>query len=75
MNKRGTGVSFCAIGALLIVCRYIAAAIFGSNVSSWDAGLFNAMLEYVGTPLKTLGIVSIIIGLAYLIWAELSKES
>lgn len=74
MNKRGAGVIFCAIGAFLMASRYIAAAIFGSNVVSWDAGLFSAMLEYVGTPLGTLGVLSIIIGFAYLLWAEISRE-
>jgi hypothetical protein len=31
--------------------RYLVAAIFMSGVASWDATMFEAGLEYVGSPL------------------------
>lgn len=74
MNRRAAGVCFCAIAAVLFAARYLTAAIFGSGVMSWDAGLFRAMLEYVGTPLLTLSILSLVAGIAYLIFSEIKKE-
>ena len=70
MNKRGAGVSFIAISALLFSTKYITAAIFGSNVVSWDKELFQAMLSYTGSPLNTLSIVALVIGIGYVCWAE-----
>ena len=74
MNRRAAGVCFCAIAAVLFAARYLTAARFGSGVLSWDAGLFRAMLEYVGTPLLTLSILSLVAGIAYLIFSEIKKE-
>ena len=73
MSKRATGTIFCLISAVLFSTRYIAAAIFMSSVLSWDASLFSAGLEYVGTPLLWGSIISLIVGIGYLLWAELSK--
>lgn len=70
MSRRTAGVMFCLIAAILCAARYIAAAIFMSGVSSWDRKLFAVGLEYVGTPLQTLSIISLIIGIAYLVLAE-----
>ncbi len=70
MNKRGTGISFIAIAALLFSSKYIAAAIFGSNVVSWDEELFKAMLSYIGNPLSTMSFWSLLIGIVYIGWAE-----
>ena len=74
MNKRGTGVAFCFIATMLFASRYIAAAIFGSGVTSWEKSLFNGMLEYVGSPLLILSAISLIAGIGYLVWAEKEKE-
>lgn len=74
MNKRGAGVAFCAIAALLYIARYITAAIFGSGVSSWDADLFNAMLKYIGPGLLIMSIISLVVGVIYLILAAKAKE-
>ena len=74
MTKRSVGSVFCVISAILFSARYMAAAIFMSGVSSWSRGLFVTGLEYVGTPLLWGSIISLIVGLRYLIWAELSKN-
>ena len=47
MNNKGIGSIFCLIAAIFMAARYMAAAIFMSNVSSWDAGLFASGLEYI----------------------------
>ena len=66
MNNKGVGVIFCLIAAILTAVRYIAAALFMSNLSAWSAELFQSGLDYVGTPLKTAAIVSLIAGIAFL---------
>jgi hypothetical protein len=74
MNKRATGVVFIAVAAFLFATRYIAAAIFGSGVRSWEAGLFDAMLEYVGPELPILSGVSLLAGVVYLVLAEVTRK-
>lgn len=71
MNRRTTGIFLLMISAFLYGVRYLSAAIFGSNVSSWNSDLFNAMLNYVGNGPKNLSIIALIVGLIYLIWAEI----
>ena len=74
MNKRGTGTIFCLIGSLLFATRYITAAIFMSNTASWDATLFEASLKYQGNGLLVFSIISLIIGILYLVWAEIEEK-
>jgi hypothetical protein len=59
-----------AVAALLYSTRYLAAAIFGSGISSWDADLFRAMLEYVGKGPVTWSLAALVAGIVYLVWAE-----
>lgn len=66
MNKRGTGVIFILIASILYATRYIAAAIFGSGVSSWNRALFSAMMHYVGDSLWNLSAIALTIGLIYI---------
>lgn len=75
MSRRTAGVMFCLIAAILYSVRYVSAAVFMSGVSSWDRGLFAAGLEYVGSPLRTLSIISLLVGVAYLVLAEFSDRS
>lgn len=74
MNKRGTGAIFCLIGSILFAARYITAAIFMSNVSSWDSMLFAEGLEYQGYGLLVFSVISLIIGAVYLVWAEIEER-
>lgn len=74
MNKRGTGAIFCLTGSLLFAARYITAAIFMSNITSWDSELFAVGLEYQGLGLLALSIVSWISGIIYLVWAEIEER-
>ena len=70
MAKRGAGIAFIAISAFLLSIKYISAAIFGSGVASWDENLFSAMLSYVGNTLSNFSILSLLIGILYIVWGE-----
>jgi hypothetical protein len=74
MTRRGTGLGFIGISALLFATRHIAAAIFGSGTTSWNSELYLAMLGYVDQGLSTASIVALVLGGAYLLWAELSES-
>ena len=67
MNNKGVGAVFCLISAILTAARYAAAAVFMSNVTAWSAELFQAGLEYVGAPLKTMAVVFLIAGIVFLV--------
>ena len=66
MNNKVVGAIFCLISAVLASARYIAAAAFMSNVTSWDSSLFQAGLSYVGSPLKAAAIIALIAGICFL---------
>ena len=66
MNYKGVGAIFCLIAAILTSARYLTAAVFMSGAASWDAGLFQAGLAYLGSPLKICAIAALIVGLAFL---------
>ena len=70
MNKRATGVLFICVAAFLYATRYISAAIYMSGTVSWNAELFSQGLEYVGSPLLILSIISLLVGCIYLFFAE-----
>ena len=74
MNRRGVGAIFCLISAILFSARYMTAAMFMSGVVSWDESLFAGGLEYVGSPLLVLSIISLIVGIVYLLWEEFAKK-
>ena len=66
MNYKGVGAVFCLISSILMSARYIAAAIFMSNTSSWSGELFNEALSYVGSPLTVAAIAALIAGIGFL---------
>ncbi|MFW6029883.1 MAG: hypothetical protein ACOCRO_06470 [Halanaerobiales bacterium] len=74
MNKKGAGVMLCLISSLLFISRYVSAAIFGSGISTWSSDLYNAMVKYVGPDLLYASSVALIIGIIYLLWAELEGK-
>ncbi len=71
MNNKSIGAIFCLISAVLTSARYIAAATFMSNVSSWDSSLFQAGLSYVGSPLKITAVIALIAGICFLVYGVL----
>ena len=73
MSRRAAGISLIAVSALLYAARYLAAAIFGSGVSSWSSDLFQAMLHNVGRGLATWSLIALVAGILYLVWAEVGE--
>lgn len=70
MSRRTISAVLLAISALLYATRYLAAAIFGSAMSSHNAELFEAMLQYTGQGLVTWSRIALVAGVIYLVWAE-----
>ena len=70
MGKRGSGIALIAISAFLISTKYISAAIFGSGVSGWSQDLFDGMLSYVGITLNIFSVLSLLVGILYIVWGE-----
>ena len=66
MNYKGVGAIFCLISSILMSARYISAASFMSNLSTWDSALFIEGLSYVGSPLKIGTIVALVAGIGFL---------
>ena len=77
MNNKGVGAVFCLISAILMSARYVAAAVFMSNVTSWDSSMFQEGLRYVGSPLKVTAVIALIAGVCFLgygIFQESKKQ-
>lgn len=74
MNKRTAGVMFCLIAGVLFAIRYIVAALFMSGVLSWNAMIFAAGLEYQGNGLLIFSIISLVVGIVYLVRAEIEDK-
>lgn len=70
MSRRTTGTFLLVIAAILYMSRYLTAAIFGSSTQGWNADFFNALLRYVGNNLVVWSLAALILGLIYMIWAE-----
>ncbi len=66
MNNKGIGAVFCLIAAILTSARYITAAVYMSNSSSWSSELFQSGLSYIGFPLMIASIVSLVAGIVFL---------
>lgn len=73
MKRRTTGTILLLVAAFLYGIRYLSAAIFGSNVNSWNGELFKSMLSYIGKGPTNLSILALILGLIYLVWAEIEE--
>jgi len=73
MNRRGTGIFFILIASFLYCTKFLTAAIFGSGVMSWSYDLYHVMLDYVGNSLNVWSLLSLLVGLFYLVWAELDS--
>ncbi|WP_406677619.1 hypothetical protein [Moorella sp. ACPs] len=71
MSKRTAGISLLAIAAFLHGIHYLAAAIFGSGVSSWSNDLFRSMLGYTAPGIAAWAKIALAGGIIYLLWAEI----
>jgi hypothetical protein len=59
-------MGFCLIAAILYCTRYITVALFHIGFNEFAPDNFKVLLDGIGTPLLTLSIISLIIGLIYL---------
>lgn len=66
MNNKGIGAVFCLMSSIFISAKYISASIFMGNISTKDATLFVAGLEYVGPFLTIVALISLIVGILFL---------
>ena len=44
-----------------------------SGVSTWDESLFESGLLCVGNGLSAFSVISLLVGIAYLVWAEIDE--
>lgn len=73
MNKRGAGVSFCFMAVILFLSRYFIAGV--GNFA--DAPLYialNGKLGETNTLLLVLSVISLLIGIIYLVLGEVDKN-
>ena len=73
MNKRAAGVMFIFLAAIFICTKFISAAIYASSEAAWNAGIFKDQLKEIGNTLDILSILSLIVGIIYLYFAERNK--
>ena len=74
MNNKGVGAIFCLIAALLISARYLTAAVFMSNLTSWDAETFQLSKEYTGPVLTILAVIALVVGIGFLVYGMLGDR-
>ncbi|MCL1696188.1 hypothetical protein [Lysinibacillus sp. BPa_S21] len=77
MNKRGAGISLIIISAALFIFRnvthFIVAAIMGQNKEALGEGRFDFALEVTHSYSIIPEVIALILGLIYLIFAEIKK--
>lgn len=75
MNKRGAGVMFCFMAAMLMGIHYLTTAIYLSGVQTWDKELFLAGLKYTGGLLDILSVIMLVVGVVYLFLGEKENKN
>ncbi|ANS75712.1 hypothetical protein AWM70_14805 [Paenibacillus yonginensis] len=78
MKKRGAGISLLGIAAVLFIFRnsvhLLVAAIMGRKDGVIGEGMFDYALSVTKTYSVLPEIIALILGVIYLIWAEIKKE-
>lgn len=77
MNRKIMGCTFFAIAAFLYAAKYIAAAIFMSNIGSHGRDWFQSGMSYVGQGLHLWALTALIFGVVYLVlgeWNDLKRH-
>ncbi|GIN25546.1 hypothetical protein J31TS2_21260 [Bacillus licheniformis] len=73
MIKSILGSVFLLISAMFYSTRYICASIGVSNSDTWSVEEFNVLLENVPNNLLILSIISLLIGLVFIVWSILDR--
>ena len=72
MNRRGAGVVFIAIAMYLISIKYI---LNFACVAGWWRKFSGAFLNDMNTGLSVFSTVALIVGIKYVVIAEIKKEN
>lgn len=75
MNKYGVGAILCATSAIIYAMRFLATAFFISNTTEWSKEIFQNGLGYVGNELTVVSVILAVVGIAYLIIAEIETKN
>ena len=73
MSRRTSGTIFCAISAFLFSSRYFCAAIQCIGKTGWASNQIPTRLTGLGS-LQFLGVVALVVGIIYLIAAEVVEK-
>lgn len=73
MHRRSAGISFIFISAFLNSVRYLTAAIYGSSTTNYSETFFKVVLDSIGNDLLNFAVITLIVGIAYLLWAEIEE--
>jgi len=73
MNRRGAGVVFVAIAAFLFAMRYLTAAMLMPENMGLNGEYYRMVLEETGGSLLTLSILSLMVGIIFLVLVDFNK--
>lgn len=71
--KHLVGIVSLFISCVLYCCPYVCSAIYLSNSATYSNELFNMGVDYVGGYFFILSAIFFIVGVVYLVLAELKK--
>lgn len=77
MKRRTTGCVFVVIAAYLYAVRFLAAAIYVSNMQNHGQDIFQRSMSYVGSDLHLWALFALIIGVTYLVldeWSDWKRQ-
>jgi len=75
MNKGSLGSVFLVISVVFYTTRYICAAIGLANNDTWSVEDFNVYLSNVPNNLLVLSIISLLIGLVFIVLSILDLKN
>ena len=75
MNKYGVGALLCSTSAVVYAIKFLATAFFVSNTTEWSKEIFQNGLDYVWNELTVVTVVLAVVGIAYLIIAEIETKN
>lgn len=75
MTKGIFGSIFLLISAMFYSTRYICASIGVSNSDVWSKEEFNVFLKNVPSNLLIFSIISLLAGLAFIVWDVLDQKN
>lgn len=72
-GKRIAGAILLLVSAISFLSKYFVAAIYGSNVASWDTSSFQTLLSYVKGPYEVIGIIALLGGIVFFVSAAVQE--